>query len=236
MIDDLPAKCVYLANRHPRLSRQAFADRWLRHGDIGASLDDPRLHTSVSGLRYCLTVDPSGVLPHATDEHDGVALLALRSVVVIPAFHDMLTTNDIAYADELRTFERPVEQFTMYVASELVAEGDETGIVVIDLIRRRSDVTPVDFLRSCRTAHDASRDALVASGVRRLVRNAAIAPSGRGFAYDVMTEHWFDSVEAVAAAAPILAEMRDSRAEYTILEASTTLVTRVLLRVGRDRP
>ena len=236
MIHELPAKSIYLANRHPRLTRDAFAERWLRHSRIGESLSDPRLHGSVSSLRYCLTVDPTGVLDHATDEHDGVALLALRSVASIPSMRDMLVTNDIAFADELRTFERPVEQFAMYAASEIVLDGAETDVVVIDFGRRLADVGPVDFLRRHHEAHEAVRDALVAAGVRRVVRNVAVAPAARGFTYDTITEYWFDSVDAVAAAAPTLGELHESSGDHMIRGASTTLVTRVLLRLGRDRP
>lgn len=236
MIHELPAKSIYLANRHPRLTRDAFAERWLRHSRIGESLTDPRLHGSISSLRYCLTVDPSGVLEHATDEHDGVALLALRSIASIPSMHDMLVTNDIAFADELRTFERPVEDFTMYAASELVLDGAETDAVVIDFARRRADLGPVDFLRRHHEVHEAARDGLVAAGARRVVRNVAVAPAARGYGYDTITEYWFDSVDAVSAAAEVLGAIRAASADHTVLGASTTLVTRVLLRLGRDRP
>lgn len=236
MIHQLPAKSIYLANRHPRLTRAEFAERWMRHSRIGESLSDPRLSASVSSVRYCLTVDPAGVLDHATDEHDGVALLALRSVTSIPDLHDMLTTNDIAFADELRTFERPVEQFSMYAASELVLDGAETDVVVIDFARRRADVAPVDFHRRHHETHAAATGTLLAADVRRIVRNVAVAPAARGFAYDAITEYWFETVDAVAAAAGALGELREASADHTIQGASVTLVTCVTLRLGRDRP
>lgn len=236
MIHELPAKSIYLANRHQRLTREAFGERWTRHSRIGESLSDPRLQGSISSLRYCLTVDPAGVLEHATDEHDGVALLALRSIASIPSMHDMLVTNDIAFADELRTFERPVEDFTMYAASELMLDGAETDVVVIDFARRRADLGPVDFLRRHADVHEDSREGLTGAGARRLVRNVAVAPAARGFRYDTITEYWFDSLDAVAAAAEVLGAIRAASADHTILGASTTLVTRVLLRLGRDRP
>jgi hypothetical protein len=69
-----------------------------------------------------------------------------------------------------------------------------------------------------------------------VVRNVAVAPAARGFRYDTVTEYWFDSVAAVAAAAEVIAALRAASADHTILEASTTLVTRVILRLGRDRP
>lgn len=236
MILELPAKSIYLANRHPRLTRDTFAERWTRHSRIGESLTDSRLQGSISSLRYCLTVDPTGVLEHATDEHDGVALLALRSIASIPSMHDMLVTNDIAFADELRTFERPVQDFTMHAASELVLDGAETDVVVIDLARRRADLGPVDFVRRHHEVHEGARDGLTGAGARRVVRNVAVARAARGFRYDTITEYWFASVDAVAAAAEVLGAIRAASADHTILGASTTLVTRVLLRLGRDRP
>ena len=82
-IVDHPAKAIYLANRHPRLSRSEFRERWLRHSRVGESMaGGPQ---PIAGLRYCLTADPAGILPGASNEHDGVGLLALRSVVSIPA-------------------------------------------------------------------------------------------------------------------------------------------------------
>ena len=134
-----PAKAIYLANRHPRLSREEFGERWLRHGRIGEVVADARLQSSVSSLRYCLTVDPTGILGAATNEYDGVALLTLRSVLSIPAFHGVLTENENAYADELRTFERPVEDVTILMASDVLVEGSGTDVVVLEFARRRLD-------------------------------------------------------------------------------------------------
>jgi len=225
-----PAKAVYLANRHPRLTRDGFRDRWLRHGRIGDVVPDPRLQSTISSLRYCLTVDPAGILDTATNEHDGVALLGLRSVLSIPAFHGMLTENDVAYADELRTFERPVEHVMMLTASELVVEGGETDVVVLELARRRADVAPEDLVRQ--------RDdvGLVDHGLRRWVRNVLVAPAPRGFRYDAVNELWFDSIDDVAAAASSLEQLFEASAARTERGASTVLVTTVVHRLGRDRP
>jgi hypothetical protein len=190
MITNEPAKSIYLANRHPRLTREAFGERWIRHSQIGESIADARLQTSISSLRYCLTIDPAGILTGATNEHDGVALLALRSIVSIPTMHGMLIQNDVAYADELRAFERPVEDFTMYAASELIVEGSETDHVVLDLARRRPDLGPVEFLRQADTEQERRQSAarLAEVGLTRWVRNVAVAPAARGFSYDIIIE------------------------------------------------
>ena len=151
-------------------------------------------------------------------------------VLSIPAFHGMLTENDVAYADELRTFERPVEHVTMLTASELVVEGDETDVVVLELARRRADVAPEDLVRQ--------RDdvGLVDHGLRRWVRNVLVAPAPRGFRYDAVNELWFDSIDDVAAAASSLEQLFEASAARTERGASTVLVTTVVHRLGRDRP
>lgn len=233
-----PAKAIYLANRHPRLSRDGFRERWLRHGRIGEVVVDTRLQSSVSNLRYCLTIDPTGILESATDEHDGVALLALRSVLSFPAFHGVLTENENAYADELRTFERPVEDVTMLTASDVLVDGNETDVVVLELARRRADVAPEEYLRQHDEEHagQLAFRALVERGLRRCVRNILIAPAPRGFRYDAVTELWFDSIDQVAAASSALEHHFNSMRTQTERRASTVLVTTVIQRLGRDQP
>ncbi|MFN0090819.1 MAG: hypothetical protein ACKVWR_11215 [Acidimicrobiales bacterium] len=231
-IVEQPAKAIYLANRHPRLSRDEFQERWLTHSQVGELLaGGPR---PIAGLRYCLTVDPTGVLPGASNEHDGVGLLPLRSVVSIPSAHTVLTRNDVAFADELRTFERAVEEVTVYAASELVVEGPETDVVVFEYARRREAVEPVEHIRALE--RHADDDALLEAGVRRWVRNVAVGAAPRGFGYDAVTELWFDSLDQVADAAPVLQAFFDRRSDHTERRASFVLVTTVIHRLGRTRP
>jgi hypothetical protein len=227
-----PAKAIYLANRHARMTRDQFRERWIRHSRVGEVLaDGPQ---PIAGLRYCLTVDPSDLLPGASDEHDGVGLLALRSVVAIPTMQAVLTRNDVAFADELRAFERAVEEVTVYAASELVVDGPETDVVVFEYARRRAAVDAVEHLRAIeRRAED---DALLEAGVRRWVRNVAVGAPPRGFGYDAVTELWFDSLDHVADAAPAIEAFFERRSSHTERRASFSMVTTVIHRLGRTRP
>ncbi len=227
-----PAKAIYLANRNPRMTRDQFRERWMTHSRVGGLLSGgPQ---PIAGLRYCLTVDPADLLPDASNEHDGVGLLALRSVVSIPNAHAVLTRNDLAFADELRTFERPVEDVTVYAASELVLDGPETDVVVIEYARSREAVDPVDHLRAI--ARQPEDDALIEAGVRRWVRNVSVGAPARGFGYDAVTELWFDSLDQVANAAPSISAFFDRRSAHTERRASFILVTTVIHRLGRTRP
>lgn len=235
-IHQIPAKTIYLANRHPRLTRAQFAERWIRHSTIGGSLD-PRIR-EVAALRYCLTHDPAGLLPSATDEHDGVALLGLRSLLSIPSMAALMVGNEVAYADELRTFERPVEDFTLYAASELLVAGDETSVVVIDLARRRPDIAPNKYFRTADESREAdlANAGLLELGLRRWVRNSLVGTPARGFGYDTVDEWWFDSLDAVAAAREGLETMIARSASITDRPTSTLLVTTVINRIGPDLP
>jgi len=231
-IVDHPAKAIYLANRNPRMSRDEFRERWIRHSRVGEAMaGGPQ---PIAGLRYCLTLDPTEILPGASNEHDGVGLLALRSVVSIPSMHAVLTRNDIALADELRTFERAVEDVTVYAASELVVDGPETEVVVFHYARRRETVDPVEHLRALERVPD--DDALLEAGVRRWVRNVAVGAAPRGFGYDAVTELWFESVDHVADAAPVIDAYMERRDSHTERRASTLLVTTVIHGLGRTRP
>jgi hypothetical protein len=235
-IAGVPAKAVYLANRHPRLSRAEFAERWRHHGSVGGTYD-PRIR-EVAALRYCVTQIPGDLLPAASDEHDGVALLALRSLVSIPTFTTMLLENEVAYADELRTFERPVQDVTLLTASELIVAGAETSTVVFSFVRRRRDLSPRSFIR----ASDEDREAdlgesgLISLGLRRWVRNVLVAHPPRGFAYEMVNELWFDSLEAVARAAEGIETHLERSELYADRPASLVLVTSVIERIGPDLP
>lgn len=231
---DHQAKVIYLANRHPRLTREEFRERWLKHSQVGELLVAGGGPRPIAGLRYCLTVDPVGILPGATNEHDGVGLLPLRSVVSIPTAHALLNGNDVAFADELRAFERPVEDVTVYAASELIVDGDETDVVVIAYARRRDGIDPVEHLRAIE--RQAGDEALQEAGVRRWVHNIAVGAPARGFGYDAVTELWFDSLDHVANAAPAIAAFFERRSSHTELRASPVLVTTVIHRMGRTRP
>lgn len=227
-----PAKAIYLANRNARMSRDQFRERWLTHSRVGEVLaGGPQ---PIAGLRYCLTVDPTDLLPGASNEHDGVGMLALRSVVSIPSAEAVLTRNDVAFADELRTFERAVEDVTVYAASELVVDGPETDVVVIEYARRKEAVDPVEHLRAI--DRQPADDAMVEAGVRRWVRNVAVGASPRGFGYDAVTELWFDSLDQVADAAPAIEEFFDRRGSHTERRASFFMVTTVVHGLGRTRP
>jgi hypothetical protein len=234
MSANIPAKHIYLANRNPRLTSREFADRWRQPSRMGEMLD----LAEVAALRYCLACEPASILSSATDEYDGIALLALRSLPSIPVVDRLLATNEVAYADELRTFARPVEDVSWYVASELLVAGHETDVVVFDLGRRRADLRPGEALRGADQARqrDLADSGLFDLGLRRWVRNVLVASPARGYGYDTLDEFWFDSLDAVASASDGLELLFDRSSAFTERRTSIVLVTTVIHRIGLDRP
>lgn len=235
----LPIKAVYLANRNPQLTREEFSRRWIRHSeDVGAVAESTAPGFSLVGLRYCLAVDPTGILPCATNEYDGAALLPLRSLAMLPAFMASNHSHELAFADELRAFARPVDQFMMFTASELLHPGAETETVVIEFARRRFSLDPHTYVQNIETDRVNSKayKDLVASGLRRNVRNIAAAAAPRGYNYDTITEYWFDSTEAVKSSSGALEAFFAEQSAHTERVPTQVLVTNVIKRTGRDRP
>lgn len=233
-IIELPGKAVYVANRHPRLTREAFGERWKQHARAGGAEADPRI-SAITGFRYCLAVDPTEILPAATNEHDGVALLGLRSVASIPAFAGLLHQSEIAFADELRTFERPVQDVALFTAPEEVLAGDETDVVVLYLARREpvldASAYGAALLGAATTLVEAGDGAT--NGLRRWVRDIAVAPAARGFGYDTVHELWFDSLESVASAREWIEHWLETHRPFTEPVSSKLIVASVIRRVGR---
>lgn len=160
-------------------------------------------------------------------------MLSLASLAVVPSLHAMLRQNEVAYADELRTFERPVEDTQMYTSSDVVVSGDETEVIVIELARRRVGVTAVEHLNAADGAWADVLEALAAElPLRRWVRNLLVAPAPRGAAFDVVNELWFDSLDDVAASAASVEELLVSSSPLTEPAASVVLVGEVILRLG----
>ena len=235
----LPTKAIYLANRHPRLTREEFSRRWIRHSeDVGAVDEDRAPGYSLVGLRYCLVVDPAGILACASNEYDGVALLPLRSLAMVPTLMSSTQRNEIAFADELRAFERPVNEFMMFTASDLLHAGAETETVVVEFARRRLSLDAHTYVQNLETdrAQSKAYAALLDAGLRRNVRNIAITAAPRGYNYDTITEYWFDSTDDVKSAAGTIEAFFAEQSVHTERVPTTVLVTNVLKRTGRDRP
>lgn len=228
------AKAIYLADRNPRLSHAEFAERWLEHNRVTTGLCGRVMRRETASVRYCLADHSSALVPGASAEHDGVALFGLSGSYAIPAFADVVKRTDSTYADELRTFSRPVNDFIIYTSGEVVVAGPETGAVVLHFVRRGSDDLPSAFVNAWRDAHHekSSGPVILGGRLRRCVLNLLTSPAPQGFGYDGVAEYWFDGVDEVADTADQLREVLDAAGAAVDQGASLLLVACVILAAG----
>jgi hypothetical protein len=132
-------KLIYLARRHPALSRLDFPARWRRHGRLGMRL--PRWRNIWRYMQCDALLWAGTSLPVAAD-CDGVGLVWYRSAEA-RAQHVDDADRAIMAQDELETFDRPVRA-AAFLAREIVLEPPrDDGITVFCLLFPHSNA-PLD--------------------------------------------------------------------------------------------
>lgn len=221
-------KWIYLAQRNPRFTREQFAQRWLKHRTLGAQ---PAMRAEFATATYCAVKSSSLPLDGLSDEYDAVGLFALASLGSIPLVAQNLK-NDYAQADEKRFFTTTADNFSMFCAENILREGDYTKTVVVQFLRRPADLGPTDFAKKWREAHaPVVRESPAFKPVRQYIQNVMIAPPPPGFGYSGIAEFWFDSEEAVAAAASDLNRLMAS--DFIDPKNSFCLLTEVIITKPR---
>lgn len=118
MTSDRP-KLIYVAQRHPRYSHEAFIGRWRQHGALGMRQARWR---NVARYLHCDRVEG---LPAAlpTLECDGVAIVVYRSQEAREAHIADESARRVMKADELDTFAQPVAKTSILVREVVEREG-----------------------------------------------------------------------------------------------------------------
>jgi len=188
-------KWIYLAQRNPRLSREQFFARWLKHRQLGAQ---PAMAAEFVTATYCAVRPEGPALDGLTDEYDGVGVFALRHLASIPLVAQFLK-QDYAQADEKRFFTTTSDNFSIFCAEEIIREGDDTKVVLLQFLRRKMEVGPSDFAQRWRESHASQilQNKNFAKPVSRYIQNTVIA-SPPGFGYSGIAEFWFDGADGIA--------------------------------------
>ncbi|MEV4420953.1 EthD domain-containing protein [Patulibacter sp. NPDC049589] len=147
---------VYLARRHPSLTRDAFPARWRRHGALAMSLglwehSERYVHCDVEE-HPPVADDP--YLPGAwTGEHDGIGLVTMPSV---PAMRRLSTAPDfpILLADECTAFAAPIPSGALVTRQVPHLDRPGTAAKVFAFVTPRDGVTREAFQERW-TAHAA---------------------------------------------------------------------------------
>jgi hypothetical protein len=149
---------------------------------------------------------------------------------------ELLETNDVTIADERRTFDRPVYEVVLHTASELVVAGPETGLVVIEFGRRLFGTLIEDFVRGSDSARARCTNLAEGLGIRRWVHNTVVVHGPRGHSFDVVTELWMDSAEALSPVAGQVTDFLRESSPLTDPGLSILIVAEVEASFGRARP
>lgn len=179
--DDRPpatpgVKSIYLARRHPTLSRSEFVPRWRAHGRLAMGLDGWRLagrYTHGDALAAPDAV--SRGLGLDTEDFFGVGMVwfpggeeALRGLVDDPRFPEL-------YADELEAFGGHVDDLTVLTQETVLHRSGPVGARLVAFLTRPARQDRDDFWSACRGVLCASADELAS-----YVENRSLWPAPDG--------------------------------------------------------
>ncbi|HTT84650.1 MAG TPA: EthD domain-containing protein [Rhizomicrobium sp.] len=223
-------KWLYLGQRNPRLSRQQFVERWLEHRKLGAP---PSMRAEFLTATYCAVRPRELNIEALSDEYDAAGLFSLRHLASIP-FVAQFLKQDFIQADEKRFFATTSEYFSMFCAENIIRDGDDTIVVLLQFLRRRDDISPPDFVSRWHESHGQRicGESPLSAVVRRYVQNILVAPAPPGFGYSGIGELWFDSLDAVSGVAAELSRMMLD--DFIERKTSFCLLTDVIMTKPRS--
>jgi hypothetical protein len=143
MTSDRP-KLIYVAQRHPRYTHEAFIQRWRQHAALGMSQARWR---NVARYLHCDRVEGLPASLPALD-CDGVAIVVYRSRQAREVHVADENARRIMKADELDTFAQPVADTSMLVREVVEREGplDRFRLFVFRSGADATDRAPLDLL------------------------------------------------------------------------------------------
>lgn len=214
-------KIVIFFKRKPAMSVEDFQQHWrTTHADIIVRLPGIRRYVQ------------SHVLPTAYRRgepvYDGVAESYFDST---QAMKELSKTSfyEAVLADEPNFIDRP--SMNSIITDEIVvkdAAPPKDALKTIDLVNRKAGMSVDEFQKYWRDTHGPLCQA--ASAMRRYVQNhtrRAIYDSGRTPPYDGAAMAWFDSMDALRAAAPTpeFARLREDVEKFIDRSRSPSLLT-----------
>ena len=182
-----PPKRVYLARRHPSLSRDAFPDAWRAHHALGQH--SAALRRSYPRSAYCVVLDPAFPC-------DGVGMLWTRDLGVLAAPAADPDAIKAMREDELRVFAAPVFDAATVVTEHVLrpapAVREGAGCLLV-FLRGKADE---DWFARVQ----AGCERVSAPGLAGVVLGKA-GPAGT-FPCDALAEFWFADGAGALRAAP----------------------------------
>lgn len=225
-------KLIYLASRHPSLSRTGFTARWRQHGALGMSM--PRWK-NIRRYVHC-DVLQSGVAG-LRDDFDGVGLIWHRSPEARMKHRMDNSSQGQMEADEAMTFAEPVKNFCLLAEEHELAGGRSGPVKLIRFIGRNAKLSKGEFLDRWknRLGQAVLNLPAMGKGAVRYVQNHSLRPEqggAWGLPADCVDELWFESEQAATLALQEFSALADFERELSasIISVMTNEV------VLHDRP
>lgn len=174
-------KVIYLADRSPNLSPEAFRPRWLEHGRLAMSLP---IWASMWKYAQCDPIVAGNYSPAC----DAIGLVWYKSWQALDLLAQQPSLREPILADELETFSGPVRHRAMLTEEIVILEGPET------------DFKLFLFELEASTAAVAHTNA----GARRVVRSNTVSnayTSATMLPYKSVLEIYYSDAQATNAAA-----------------------------------
>jgi hypothetical protein len=205
-------KCIYLVKRSPSLTEEEFPRRWRQHAKLAATT---RLNNYFTGVVQCSREWEADALPNATRDYDGVSLLDMRDRNATRDIWDEPEQGAILAPDELLTFSRLIRECMITTEEQVTREGPYTGVLLLRFLRRARSLSPDRFLARWRDTQSRAELAGESSDlVRRAVSNVVIDPPPPDFPFDLITELWFDDLDAARRYARDCGQQAGAAAEH----------------------
>jgi hypothetical protein len=222
-------KLIYLARRNPAIAAIDFSEAWRSHSLL-ASTFVTTLGSHFRGVRQCVKILDADVPASFHNNHDGSALLSMKSWDGLMAARYHPHALDELKRDEERCFADYVDQWTMAVEEHpIVASGDGTGVILSFMVRR-PDIDAETF--DVRVKNECLRIAGVPGieeHLRSFTLNRTVDMAAAPYDFSAVLELWFDDPETAEAAAnnpALVAALEQSDV------ADPALGTRLLARIN----
>lgn len=195
-------KLIYLAKRNPAIVPADFPEAWRSHSRLASTLAQTMGQHFVR-VRQCIKAHEADVPAEYHNEHDGTALLTLRSwdSLVKARYHpDALR---IMHADEPRVFAGHVAPWTMAAEEVRLIEKREGNAALVHFFPRGRDCDAYTFQEKWTGEYADRIGSLqkVATGAAVFALNHVLDAPSPAYTFAGVSELWFDDLESARAVA-----------------------------------
>jgi hypothetical protein len=230
----MPFKITYLARRNPKIAAEDFPEAWRSHSRLASTLVNT-LGKHFTRVRQCVKVYDAKVPAEYVNQHDGAALLTMKSWddLLKARYHpDALKTM---HDDEPRVFADYVKNFTMAAEETKYMEKREGSAALLHFVVRGDGVEPKAF-EAAWTGDYVNRILgldIVDKTAAGFALNRVIDTPGPDYNFAGISELWFDDVPQAEAAASDEGHRAAMRALDPVVDRSRTVS--LLIRLNFEK-